>query len=106
MPDQEPVSGETFDHVAQMNIVCAAARMLTMADLDKLLQTVERAESIGCFVMKPLEWQRGLGNLADQKELLNAAIGLRGAVTRIAKKRGLTANGAPAGAETQKGERL
>lgn len=67
----------------QMDLVVAQSRMLSLVDVDTLLAVVTRAESVGHLFVSPMEYQRALPNLRDQRKLLTAVKGVQQAVIEI-----------------------
>jgi len=70
------------EYVALMDMLTSQVRVISMLPIEEALEDLDRVESIGFLYVAPLEWSAGLKNVADAKELLNAALTLK----RIAQR--------------------
>lgn len=84
--EQAPLSADEFK--AGMDLLLQGARLINLVPIDRLLAVVTRTEDFGCFVMNPMEWQRGLPNLRDQRKLLDACAAVQKASAEIAGRAG------------------
>lgn len=66
-----------------MDILTNQVRVISMLPLEIMLETVERAESVGYLFVAPMDYTTGLDNLRDQKKILRAALGAKKAVEEI-----------------------
>lgn len=74
------------EYRSHMDLVAAAVRMLRILPLQQLRDIVERAETLAPL-LEPTAYQRGgADNLLDQRDILDAAIGLVRAAERVEQR--------------------
>jgi hypothetical protein len=79
--DLTPMTDRQYE--AHMDTVAEVVRWLLTVPVEDLLSTISRAETLGP-VLEPTAYQRfGSRNLADQRRILEAALGLQRAARKV-----------------------
>lgn len=81
-----PPMTDVTDHRATLDALAALTRSINLLPLDEALDTVARAEALGPILDPTAFLHGGINNLQDQRELIEAALGLQRAAGRIAER--------------------
>lgn len=80
----QPLSGEQYR--AGLDFLAGVLRPVQLVSLDQLREYLEKAETLGPLLDPTAYMRGGRDNLADQRDLLDAAAAVQRALTRIRER--------------------